>query len=180
MSKEDITNLLLRISKAEHEVLISHRKAQQFTAFVLFGAYTGQRTLATMMKLTVGQFKEALQLDKPVLLIESFQDKIKMSHYVPLHPHLVKAVYPLLDGRNDKKHMFEYYSFYIWVKQQKIPLSRISGHFVLGDLRKFTEQYGDIILWDQSNRSYILTRAYQAFHGAIIEIRCRNMCMKCI
>ncbi|MGZ4864657.1 MAG: hypothetical protein ACXV39_08510 [Halobacteriota archaeon] len=30
-------------------------------------------------------------------------------------------------------------------------------HFRLGDLRKFTEQYGDIISWDQSNRAYILT-----------------------
>jgi hypothetical protein len=53
--------------------------------------------------------------------------------------------------------MFEYYSFYNWLKRQKIPLSRISGHFLLGDLRKFAEQYGDIIEWDQSNRAYILT-----------------------
>ncbi len=50
-----------------------------------------------------------------------------------------------LDGRNDNKHMFEYYSFYKWIKRQKIPLSRIAGHLVLGDLRKFAEQYGDVI-----------------------------------
>jgi len=30
-------------------------------------------------------------------------------------------------------------------------------NFVLSDLRKFTEQYGDIIQWDQSNRAYIMT-----------------------
>ncbi|MGZ4847676.1 MAG: hypothetical protein ACXV3E_07835, partial [Halobacteriota archaeon] len=30
-------------------------------------------------------------------------------------------------------------------------------HFRLGDLRKFTEQYGDIIGWDQSNRAHIMT-----------------------
>jgi hypothetical protein len=34
---------------------------------------------------------------------------------------------------------------------------RIDSHFVLGDLKKFTEQHGDIILWDQSNRAYIMT-----------------------
>ena len=40
---------------------------------------------------------------------------------------------------------------------QKIPLTRISSHFTLGDLRKFAEQYGDIIGWDKSNRAYIMT-----------------------
>jgi hypothetical protein len=110
-----------------------------------------------MMKLTVGQFRGALQLDKPVLHVKSFQDKIKMGHYVPLHPQLVEVIHPLLNGKDDNKHMFEYYSFYNWVKRQKIPLSRISGHFVLGYLRKFAEQYGDIIQWNESNRAYILT-----------------------
>jgi hypothetical protein len=45
----------------------------------------------------------------------------------------------------------------MWVKRQKISLTRAATHFVLGDLRKFTEQYGDIIQWDQSNRAYIMT-----------------------
>jgi len=45
----------------------------------------------------------------------------------------------------------------MWVKRQKIPLSRLQTYFVLGDLRKFAEQYGDIIEWDQSNRAYIMT-----------------------
>ena len=36
-------------------------------------------------------------------------------------------------------------------------MSRFNGHFVLGDLRKFCEQHGDAIGWDQSNRAYILT-----------------------
>jgi len=30
-------------------------------------------------------------------------------------------------------------------------------HFILGDLWKFAEQYGDVIQWDQSNKNYILT-----------------------
>jgi hypothetical protein len=45
----------------------------------------------------------------------------------------------------------------MWIKRQKIPMSRFGGHFALGDLRKFCEQFGDAIGWDQSNRAYILT-----------------------
>jgi hypothetical protein len=71
ITKEDIANIIVLISKAEREGLISRHKAQQFTAFILFGAYTGQRTIATMMKLTVGQFRDALRSDKPVVHVKS-------------------------------------------------------------------------------------------------------------
>ena len=66
---------------------------------MLFGACTGQRSMATMMKLTVGQFRQALQLENPVVQVKASQDKIRMEHYVPLHPEVVKALQPLLDGR---------------------------------------------------------------------------------
>lgn len=36
-------------------------------------------------------------------------------------------------------------------------LTRSANHFILGDLRKFAEQYGDIILRDLSNRAHIMT-----------------------
>jgi hypothetical protein len=123
----------------------------------LFGAYTGQRSEATIAKLTVGQFREALADDKPVLLVDSSQDKIRMSHYVPLIPRVVEALKPLLVGRDNDKLMFTHGSFLNWIKRQQIPMSRLKGHFVLGDLRKFAEQHGDVIQWDQSNRAYILT-----------------------
>jgi hypothetical protein len=123
----------------------------------LFGAYTGQRSEATIAKLTVGQFREALADEKPVLLVDSSQDKVRMSHYVPLSPRVVEALKPLLLGRDDDELMFIHGSFLMWIKRQKIPMSRLKGHFVLGDLRKFAEQHGDVIQWDQSNRAYILT-----------------------
>ena len=47
-------------------------------------------------------------------------------------------------------------AFKCWVKRAEVPMSRFKGHFVLDDLRKFAEQYGDVIGWDQSNRAYIL------------------------
>src|SRR5665647_3060709 len=88
-----------------------------------------------------------------VWTIQSSQDKIKMQHYVPLHPQVIGAVEPLIDDRNDDETVFLYNSLAPWVKRQQIPLSRTKGNFVLGDLRKFAEQYGDIIQWDQSNRA---------------------------
>ena len=157
VTKEDITNVLRRINQAERDGMLDSYRAQQFTAFVLFGAYTGQRHMATTMKLTVGQFRNALKLEKPVVHVKPSQDKIKMERYVPLHPRVIEAVEPLLNGRGDDEPMFQFNVIYKWMKREKIPLTRISGHFVLGDLRKFAEQYGDIIQWDQSNRAYIMT-----------------------
>jgi hypothetical protein len=93
----------------------------------------------------------------PCLLVNASQDKIHMEHYVPLHGVVIGALRPLFDGKKDEELLFEYNSFQMWIKRQKISMSRFNGHFVLGDLRKFTEQYGDIIQWDQSNRAYIMT-----------------------
>ncbi len=36
-------------------------------------------------------------------------------------------------------------------------LTRCASTFVSSDLRKFAEQHGDIIGWQQSNRAYLLT-----------------------
>jgi len=38
-----------------------------FVVLVLFGTYTGQRTIATAKKLTIGQFRQALCMEKPAL-----------------------------------------------------------------------------------------------------------------
>jgi hypothetical protein len=157
VTKQDIRNVLEYIKRAERERQISPERSAQYSAFVLFGAYTGQRSEATIAKLTVGQFGEALAAEKPVIQVDSSQDKIRMSHYIPLHPRVVEALEPLLAGRNDGELMFSHGSFLMWIKRQKIPMSRFQKHFVLSDLRKFAEQYGDVIEWDQSNREYILT-----------------------
>jgi integrase len=157
VTKEDLEHVLGHIRSAESRGKISKERAAQYTAFTVFGALTGQRSMATMMKLTVGQLREALRAPKPVLRVEPHQDKIRMAHYVPLHPEVVEAVRPLLDERRDDELMFQHGSFWMWVKRQKIPMSQFKGNFVLGDLRKFTEQHGDIIQWDQSNRAYIMT-----------------------
>jgi hypothetical protein len=75
----------------------------------------------------------------------------------PLHPQVVDAIKPLLDGRLNDEPMFKQLSFERWLKLQKVPLLRSDAHFMPGDLRKFCEQDGDILQWDQSNRGYIMT-----------------------
>jgi integrase len=157
VTKKDIENILDHIRRADSRGIISRSRADQYTAFTVFGAFTGQRSMATMMKLTVGQLRESLRAAKPVLRVEPHQDKIRMEHYVPLHPQVVEAIRRLLDGRQDDELTFQHGSFWMWVKRQQIPMLQFKGHFVLGDLRKFCEQHGDAIGWDESNRAYILT-----------------------
>jgi integrase len=158
VTEEDIRNVLDYTKSAEQAGEISSERSAQYRALILFGAYTGQRSEATISKLTVGQFQEALTNDKPVLLVDSLQDKTRMSHYVPVHPCVVQALKPLLDdGQDDDELMFRHSSLVQWIKRHKIEMSLFKGHFVFGDLRKFAEQQGDRIEWDLSNRLYILT-----------------------
>jgi hypothetical protein len=140
VTQEDIENVLIYVKNAAKDGLISSHKLQQYTAFILFGAFRGQRSLSTISKLTAGQFREALQSDKPCIEVQSSQDKIKMQHYIPLHPQVTQAIQPLLGEIDDEYPIFEYNSLVMWVKRQKISLIRAATHFVLGDLRKFTEQ----------------------------------------
>ena len=157
VTKDDIESVLRYIKQAEKNGDIDSGRSAQYSAFATFGAFTGQRSLATMEKLTVGQFREALRPEKPVLQVDAPQDKIRMAHFVPLHPQVVTAIQAALEGRKDDEPAFKYNSFQMWIKRQRIHMSQFDGRFVLGDLRKFAEQHGDVIQWDQSNRAYVLT-----------------------
>ncbi|MGA7076001.1 MAG: hypothetical protein WBZ42_05585 [Halobacteriota archaeon] len=61
--------------------------------------------------LTIGQFKKALLSKKKTLHVYTHQDKIRMEHYVPLHPQIADAIKPLLDGRDKDDLVYEYNSF---------------------------------------------------------------------
>jgi hypothetical protein len=63
----------------------------------------------------------------------------------------------LCDSREDSERMFILESFRKWLQKQKICLTRCNSYFVLSDLRKFAEQHGDVVGWNESNRAYILT-----------------------
>ena len=160
----DIKNVVKTIVAAWKSGELDYERALDFTCQTLFGAYTGQRVESTTARLRVDQFQDALSKEYPVILVEAGQDKIRMEHYVPLHPKIVPFLKALLKIKDGKVRMFEYMAYQQWLKRNHVPLERgdlikdpDKRHFVAGDLRKFAEQMGDIIKWDQSNRAYILT-----------------------
>ncbi len=157
VTKDDIEHVLAVIKQQVLHGLIDEERARQFAGLVLFGVFTGQRPYSTIKQVTVEQFREALRLEKPVVHVESAQDKIRMEHYVPLHPQLAAKMEILYEGRADSEHMFALESFRKWAQTVRIPLTRCKSHFVTSDLRKFAEQQGDVIGWNESNRAYILT-----------------------
>ncbi len=157
VTKEDIENVLKAIEKAFSIGRIDNAHYLNYKAIVLFGAFTGQRPLATIARLTAGQFEEAVKMKKPVVDVLPWQDKIRMQHYCPLHPQVVEAIEPVMEGRFDDERVFEQLSFQEWLKYTDIQLLQGGARIVNGDMRKFAEQYGDVIQWDQSNRAYILT-----------------------
>jgi hypothetical protein len=157
VTKEDIQNVLTAIDRDYREGEIDLYLYLNYRAITLFGATSGQRPYATIARLTVRHFKEALNREKPVLDIPPECDKIRMQHYCPLHPQAVEAIMPLLDGRDDNEHIFEQLLFERWLRLHKIPLLNGDTWFRMGDLRKWCEQEGDILQWDQSNKNYILT-----------------------
>ncbi|MGZ4847546.1 MAG: hypothetical protein ACXV3E_07165, partial [Halobacteriota archaeon] len=140
--KEDIENVLSHIQNAERVGSISNERRQQYIAFTLLASYTGQRSVSTIARLRVGQFHDALDMAKPALLVEAGQDKVRYAHWVPLLQPLVEALSPLMNGRDDNEPMFDYHSYAMWIKRQRIPLNRTKTHFVLGDMRKWCIQYG--------------------------------------
>jgi hypothetical protein len=157
VTKDDIEHVLAVVRQQVFDGAIDAEHARQFTGVVLFGAFTGQRPYSTIKNLRVEQFKEALKLDKPVILVESAQDKIRMEHYVPLCPQLAEVMKLLCEDRNEGASIFSLEGLRKWLQTLRIPMARCSSHFIASDLRKFAEQHGDIVGWNESNRAYILT-----------------------
>jgi integrase len=157
VTKEDVENVLRALENAYDKGRIDESRYLNYKALTLFGAYTGQRPLATIARLIVGQFREAVNHERPSLNVLPEQDKIRMQHYCPLHPQVAEAVEQLLNGQPEDELIFKQLSFQAWLKHTDIRLLHGGARIVNGDLRKFCEQHGDIIQWDQSNKNYILT-----------------------
>ncbi len=132
VTKQDVENLLLAIEHAHSSGQIDGYHYMNYKAIVLFGAFTGQRPLATVARLTIGQFKEAMKLEKPVLDVLPEQDKIRMQHYCPLHPQVVEAMLPILDGRRNEGPVFEQLSFQQWLRYNEVRLLQTNLRVVNG------------------------------------------------
>gem|GEM_PF-2083020 len=63
----------------------------------------------TIQRLTSGQFRTALNEEKPVLHVLAEQEKSRVEHYVPLHPSVVRAISEVLAhdfGEKDGREAF--------------------------------------------------------------------------
>lgn len=163
VTREDIAHLFSRIDDYAEKRKISAQKMRNYRAFALLASYTGLRP-STIQRLAVGQFRTALNEEKPVLHVLAEQEKNRIEHYVPLHPVVVSSIRAVLKHdfgeKDDNKPFFMFNSFEKWLERQKIPLPQVrdpkKAHLWLSDFRKFAEQFGDIIGWDTTNRKYIL------------------------
>ena len=180
VTKSDVERVLSVINQEKERGFIDELHARQFSGLVMFGAYTGQRPYSTIVQLRVEQLREALRLAKPVVHVEPMQDKIRMEHFVPLHPQVVEATKALCRHKNDESCIFMLESFRKWTQTQKIPLIRCGGHFTTSDLRKFAEQQGDIIGWNESNRAYVLTHGVRGVEWSHYRHPLPDTSMMCI
>lgn len=170
VTKEDVENVLKAIEQAHNTGRVDDYHYLNYKALMLFGAFTGQRPLATIARLTVEQFRKALKLQKPVLDVLPQQDKIRMQHYCPLHPQVVEAMLPVLDGREDDELVFEQLSFQQWLRYNEVRLLHSNVRIVNGDLRKLCEQMGD----NGTNqiRTTFSPTVYRESTGDFTSIRC--------
>jgi hypothetical protein len=88
VTKDDVENVLQATKQAFNAGRIDINHFPNYEAIVLFGAFTGQRPLATITRLSAGQFEDAMKMKKPVVNVLPRQDKIRMQHYCPLHPQV--------------------------------------------------------------------------------------------
>jgi len=114
ITPDDIDRVLQYIQDAEQGGRLDRIRAEQYRAFVLFGVYTGQRSVSTIARLKVGQCREAIEADPQCLLVKASQDKIHMEHYVPLHPCVIGSLRPLFDGKKGGERLFQYNSIQMW------------------------------------------------------------------
>jgi integrase len=162
VTRDDIKTVFQRIA-AKEEKGTDPSKIRNYRAFTLLASYTGLRP-STIQRLTVGQFRTAVNDEKPALHVLAEQEKNRVEHYVPMHPSVVSAIRAVLEHdfgeKDDDKPLFMFNSFEKWLERQRIPLPRVrnpkKAHLWLSDFRKFAEQFGDIIGWDASNRKYVL------------------------
>ena len=163
----DITRVIDCIFDAYEDHHLSYEAMVDYIGFTLFGAYTGQRVEATISRITVSQLRTALDSNPSILHVSPDQDKIRMEHYVPIHTDLHHILAMMIENKSDNCRAFEFVGYQMWLKHNKVPLARVPGMtFTPSDLRKFAEQYGDIIRWDQTNRAYILTHGVSGIDWA--------------
>jgi hypothetical protein len=158
--QEDIQKTLNEIDK---DATISEEKKLNYQSLILFLSYSGQRTV-TVSRLTTKQFSEALNQNPPVLTVEAEQDKIRLQHYVPIHPVLMPFIKKVIIGKSDSDAVFDYLGLQRWLKHHTITMSHTKGKIELKDLRKFFEQKSDEIGFTDANKNFIMSHGVSSIN----------------
>jgi hypothetical protein len=160
ITTEDIQNTIKAIDSADD---LSSEKKLNYKGMVMFLAYSGQRVL-TGAQITVSQFKEALRHAPPVLTVEAHQDKIRLQHYVPIHPAVIPVLQEVIEGKQEDEVAFDYNGLMRWLKENPVPLARINGKIELKDLRKAFEQISDEIGFTDANKNFIMSHGVSSIN----------------
>jgi len=141
----------------------SETRKLNFQTAILFLSYSGQRTI-TASRLTVSQFKTALARELPVLTVRAEQDKIRMEHYVPLHPVLIPLIEQVIKGKQDNDLVFDYLGLQRWFKFHPISMKHTTGNLQQRDLRKFFEQKSDELGFNDANKNFIMSHGVSSIN----------------
>ena len=139
----DIRNIINSIQRDEERPEIR----QQHCALLTFLTYTGMRP-ASAIRLKVGNIRDAIQKDKPCLLVDDSIDKTFTEHYVPLHPVVVKILGDVIDGRADIEPVFTSYTLLQrFLKDHPTPMiNQPSLKVEVRDCRKYMIQKSKVAL----------------------------------
>jgi len=158
--QEDIQKALNSIASDSE---LTDVKRLNYQSLILFLSYSGQRTI-TASRLTVSQFKTALERDPHVLTVDAEQDKIRLQHYVPLHPVLIPIIEKIITGKNEDDLVFDYLGLQRWLKYHPISMSHTKGKLQQRDLRKFFEQKSDEIGFTDANKNFIMSHGVSSIN----------------
>jgi integrase len=144
LREDDIRNLIKAIMDSPSE----NEMKTKYIAGVLFMAYTGQRPEATVAKLTVKEFREAIKMNPPMIYIPESKDKEDFPHWVPLHPIVVEWLekYLKTHKRAESECPFSYYTMRKLFDRLNVKAIHTSRKITPSHLRKFFEQMCNNVL----------------------------------
>ncbi len=93
--------------------------------------YITIREVTALRTLTVGQFREALGKDRPVLHVKAEQDKIRFEHYVPLTNAWWRLFVPFSMGEKMQGLCSARFVLEVGISAENSNVA-VQGHFVRG------------------------------------------------
>lgn len=96
--------------------------------------------------------------------MKASQDKIRLEHYVPLHPVIIPFLQKIIEKRKDTETFFQHEYFSRWLKKNSISLSKTDDKILIKDMRKFFEQKSDEIGFIDANKNFIMSHGVSSIN----------------